>query len=35
GKQAVQFYTQTKTITSRWCEDSQEVGGVNTTISLR
>lgn len=35
GKQAVQFYTQTKTITSRWFEDSHEVGGVNTTISLR
>ncbi|MFX8399689.1 CoA-acylating methylmalonate-semialdehyde dehydrogenase, partial [Acinetobacter baumannii] len=26
GKQAVQFYTQTKTITSRWFEDSHEVG---------
>lgn len=35
GKQAVQFYTQTKTITSRWFEDSQDAGGVNTTISLR
>ncbi|WP_375037392.1 CoA-acylating methylmalonate-semialdehyde dehydrogenase [Acinetobacter sp. RW6] len=35
GKQAVQFYTQTKTITSRWFEDSHEVGAVNTTISLR
>lgn len=35
GKQAVQFYTQTKTITSRWFEYSHEVGGVNTTISLR
>ena len=35
GKQAVQFYTQTKTITSRWFEDSQEAGEVNTTISLR
>ncbi|QNH51135.1 CoA-acylating methylmalonate-semialdehyde dehydrogenase [Acinetobacter venetianus] len=35
GKQAVQFYTQTKTITSRWFEDSNDVGGVNTTISLR
>ena len=35
GKQAVQFYTQTKTITSRWFEDSQDVGEVNTTISLR
>ena len=35
GKQAVQFYTQTKTITSRWFEDTQESTGVNTTISLR
>ncbi|MDM1248845.1 CoA-acylating methylmalonate-semialdehyde dehydrogenase [Acinetobacter sp. R933-2] len=35
GKQAVQFYTQTKTITSRWFEDTQEKGEVNTTISLR
>ena len=35
GKQAVQFYTQTKTITSRWFEDNQETTGVNTTISLR
>lgn len=35
GKQAVQFYTQTKTITSRWFEDDQETSGVNTTISLR
>ncbi|TCB70528.1 CoA-acylating methylmalonate-semialdehyde dehydrogenase [Acinetobacter sp. ANC 4216] len=35
GKQAVQFYTHTKTITSRWFEDDQETTGVNTTISLR
>ncbi|WP_180108620.1 CoA-acylating methylmalonate-semialdehyde dehydrogenase [Acinetobacter sp. YH12147] len=35
GKQAVQFYTQIKTITSRWFEDDQESAGVNTTISLR
>ena len=35
GKQAVQFYKQTKTITSRWFEDSQEAGTVNTTINLR
>lgn len=34
GKQAVQFYTQTKTITSRWFEDSQDTGKVNTTINL-
>lgn len=35
GKQVVQFYTQTKTITSRWFEDTQDAGTVNTTISLR
>jgi malonate-semialdehyde dehydrogenase (acetylating) / methylmalonate-semialdehyde dehydrogenase len=35
GKQAVQFYTQTKTITSRWFEDGAASGGVNTTISLK
>ncbi|MFZ3192337.1 MAG: CoA-acylating methylmalonate-semialdehyde dehydrogenase, partial [Moraxellaceae bacterium] len=34
GKQAVQFYTQTKTITARWFEDDV-VGAVNTTISLK
>ncbi len=35
GKQVVQFYTQTKTITSRWFEDSSVSSGVNTTISLK
>jgi len=35
GKQAVQFYTQTKTITSRWFDDEAVSGGVNTTISLK
>jgi malonate-semialdehyde dehydrogenase (acetylating) / methylmalonate-semialdehyde dehydrogenase len=35
GKQAVQFYTQTKTITSRWFDDSAVSAGVNTTISLK
>jgi len=34
GKQVVQFYTQTKTVTSRWFDDAS-VGGVNTTISLK
>ncbi|WOE32414.1 MULTISPECIES: CoA-acylating methylmalonate-semialdehyde dehydrogenase [unclassified Acinetobacter] len=35
GKQAIQFYTQTKTITSRWFEDSQASSStVNTTINL-
>ena len=35
GKQVVQFYTQTKTITSRWFDDSSVAAGVNTTISLK
>src|ERR1700727_2110521 len=35
GKQAIQFYTQTKTITSRWFDDSAVSTGVNTTISLK
>jgi malonate-semialdehyde dehydrogenase (acetylating)/methylmalonate-semialdehyde dehydrogenase len=35
GKQVVQFYTQTKTITSRWFEDGSTAGAVNTTISLK
>jgi malonate-semialdehyde dehydrogenase (acetylating) / methylmalonate-semialdehyde dehydrogenase len=34
GKQVVLFYTQTKTVTSRWFEDDVSTG-VNTTISLR
>ena len=38
GKQAVQFYTQTKTITARWFDDAADggkSGGVNTTIALK
>jgi len=35
GKQVVQFYTQTKTITARWFDDGAASGGVNTTISLK
>ncbi|AMP39603.1 CoA-acylating methylmalonate-semialdehyde dehydrogenase [Ralstonia solanacearum] len=35
GKQVVQFYTQTKTVTARWFDDAAGAGGVNTTISLR
>jgi malonate-semialdehyde dehydrogenase (acetylating) / methylmalonate-semialdehyde dehydrogenase len=35
GKQVIQFYTQTKTVTSRWFEDGTSSGGVNTTISLK
>ena len=29
------FYTQTKTITQRWFDDSTVSQGVNTTISLK
>ncbi|VVM82009.1 Methylmalonate-semialdehyde dehydrogenase [acylating] [Pseudomonas fluorescens] len=35
GKQVVQFYTQTKTVTSRWFDDDSVNDGVNTTINLR
>ena len=35
GKQVILFYTQTKTVTSRWFDDEATAGGVNTTISLR
>ncbi|MGB8339479.1 MAG: CoA-acylating methylmalonate-semialdehyde dehydrogenase [Burkholderiales bacterium] len=35
GKQAVQFYTQTKTVTMRWFDDSAVSAGVNTTINLK
>ncbi|HEV7358472.1 MAG TPA: CoA-acylating methylmalonate-semialdehyde dehydrogenase [Steroidobacteraceae bacterium] len=35
GKQVVQFYTQTKTVTSRWFDDGGTSSGVNTTISLK
>ncbi|WP_413185572.1 CoA-acylating methylmalonate-semialdehyde dehydrogenase [Paraburkholderia sacchari] len=35
GKQVVQFYTQTKTVTARWFDDVTVNDGVNTTISLR
>lgn len=34
GKQVIQFYTQTKTVTTRWF-DEDEVGSVNTTITLK
>lgn len=34
GKQAVRFYTETKTITARWFEDDID-NGVNTTINLK
>ncbi|RRW44688.1 CoA-acylating methylmalonate-semialdehyde dehydrogenase [Pseudomonas luteola] len=35
GKQVVQFYTQTKTVTARWFDDDSVSDGVNTTITLR
>jgi malonate-semialdehyde dehydrogenase (acetylating)/methylmalonate-semialdehyde dehydrogenase len=35
GKQVVQFYTQTKTVTSRWFDEGGPSTGVNTTISLK
>lgn len=35
GKQVVQFYTQTKTVTARWFDEDAEVGVLNTTISLK
>lgn len=35
GKQVVQFYTQTKTVTARWFDDEPATSGVNTTINLR
>jgi malonate-semialdehyde dehydrogenase (acetylating)/methylmalonate-semialdehyde dehydrogenase len=35
GKQVVQFYTQTKTVTSRWFDDATINDGVNTTMSMR
>ena len=35
GKQVVMFYTQTKTVTARWFDDSTASHGVNTTISLK
>jgi len=35
GKQAVQFYTQTKTVITRWFDDAGSDTGVNTTISLK
>lgn len=34
GQQAVQFYTQTKTVTARWFDDEASKGKVNTTISM-
>lgn len=35
GKQGIRFYTETKTITSRWFEEDVPGGGVNMTINLK
>ncbi|UVE19428.1 CoA-acylating methylmalonate-semialdehyde dehydrogenase [Pseudomonas sp. LS44] len=35
GKQVVQFYTQTKTVTQRWFDENEVGGAVNTTITLK
>lgn len=35
GKQAVLFWTQTKTVTSRWYAPDEIPGQINTTISLK
>lgn len=35
GKQAIQFYTQTKTVTARWFDEDELAGTVNTTINLK
>ncbi|MFC2974403.1 CoA-acylating methylmalonate-semialdehyde dehydrogenase [Azotobacter bryophylli] len=35
GKQVVQFYTQTKTVTARWFDENEVGGPVNTTIALK
>lgn len=35
GKQVVQFYTQTKTVTQRWFDEDEVSGVVNTTITLK
>ncbi|AEB57464.1 CoA-acylating methylmalonate-semialdehyde dehydrogenase [Ectopseudomonas mendocina] len=35
GKQAVRFYTETKTVTSRWFDDTPLEAGPNMTIQLK
>ena len=35
GKQAVQFYTQVKTVTARWFDDAASTGGIHTTIAIK
>lgn len=34
GKQAIQFWTQTKTVTARWFEPENISSGINSTIAL-
>ena len=35
GKQVVDFYTQTKTVTARWPQDGASTGDVDTAITLK
>ena len=35
GKQVVEFYTQTKTVTARWPQDGASAGDVDTSITLK
>lgn len=35
GKQVINFYTHTKTITARWFEEDDAAGALNTTISMK
>ncbi len=35
GKEAIKFWTQTKTVTARWFEVNEESEGVNTTITMK
>ena len=35
GKQAVQFWTQTKTVTARWAPRGGGPSGINTTITMK
>ena len=35
GKQAISFWTQTKTVSTRWFAPDHQAGEVNTTISMK
>jgi len=35
GKQAIRFYTETKTVISRWLKDKQELQSPNMTINIK